>query len=68
MDRVGGNLIVSATDLVGHLACGYLSVLDLETLDSDPHKPPAMTPSSRSSSVVDSNMRPPTWPGWPMPG
>ena len=39
MDRTGGKLIVSASDLVGHLACGHLSVLDLEALDGGVHKP-----------------------------
>ena len=39
MDRVDGKLIVSATDLVGHLACGHLSVLDLAALDGGLHKP-----------------------------
>lgn len=28
MERTIGKLIVSATDLVGHLACGHLTVLD----------------------------------------
>lgn len=28
MERIEGRLIVSATDLVGHLACGHLTVLD----------------------------------------
>jgi predicted RecB family nuclease len=45
MYRVGEKLIVSATDLVGHLACGHLSVLDLEaTLDSGPQRPPHHDP------------------------
>lgn len=39
MDRTGGKLIVSATDLVGHLACEHLSALDLEALDGGPNKP-----------------------------
>lgn len=28
MERIDGELVVSATDLVGHLACGHLTVLD----------------------------------------
>ncbi|MCP4085045.1 MAG: TM0106 family RecB-like putative nuclease [Actinomycetia bacterium] len=39
MDRVDGKLIVSPTDLVGYLACGHLSVLDLEALDGERRKP-----------------------------
>jgi predicted RecB family nuclease len=39
MDRANGQLIVSPTDLVGFLACGHLSVLDLEALDGHLHKP-----------------------------
>jgi len=33
VDRADGKLIVSASDLVGFLACGHLSVLDREALD-----------------------------------
>ena len=39
MDRLDGKLIVSPTDLVGFLACGHLSVLDLEALDGRLRKP-----------------------------
>ena len=39
MDRASGKLIVSASDLVGHLACGHLSVLDLEALDGGLARP-----------------------------
>lgn len=33
MERVGGRLVLSATDLVGHLACGHLSSLENDALD-----------------------------------
>lgn len=39
MDRADGKLILSASDLVGYLACGHLSVLDLEALGGRLHKP-----------------------------
>ena len=39
MDRVDGKLVVSATDLVGHLACEHLSVLDFAALDGSLRKP-----------------------------
>jgi len=39
MDRANGKLIVSPTDLVGFLACGHLSVLDLEALEGRLRKP-----------------------------
>lgn len=44
MDRVDGRLIVSATDLVGYLACGHLSVLDLGVLDGGLRKPDRSDP------------------------
>jgi predicted RecB family nuclease len=39
MDRIDQNLVVSPTDLVGHLACGHLTALDLEALTGDRPKP-----------------------------
>ena len=39
MDRVDGKLVVSVTDLVGHLACEHLSVLDFAALDGSLRKP-----------------------------
>lgn len=39
MERTSGKLIVSATDLVGHLACGHLTVLDGRVADGALERP-----------------------------
>lgn len=44
MYRASGKLIVSASDLVGHLACGHFTVLDLEATEGGLPKPARLDP------------------------
>jgi uncharacterized protein len=44
MERIGGSLKLSATDLVGHLNCGYLTGLDLAVAKGALEKPKLWDP------------------------
>jgi uncharacterized protein len=44
VDRIDGRLVVSASDLVDHLACGHLTALDRALLDGRIAAPPADDP------------------------
>lgn len=60
MERIDGELVVSATDLVGHLACGHLTVLHGRVALGVLEMPVREDPELEVSPVEASNTRPPT--------
>src|SRR5437868_15503039 len=44
MQKIGGNVLLSSVDLVGHLNCRYLTELDLKVANGELEKPKVWDP------------------------